>query len=478
MFRDLKEYQDITKIYQDSVHISEEERIITQIIREENFTQEELDYVIENFDEIYDNEVLTEEFFDEMEGEYLEEMAAVKKAAETVVKKVAPKVTKTAKKVVEKGAKQMDLFKDTAKNVKPTIKKSVEKIGNTSKKLLPKAVPAAGAAGVGVGLAKSGKGLLKKGLNVAKSAVSKLKSGVKKVVTNPTVRKVVSRAVPGLALAGGLAVGAKKLLDRGKKTTVPQQPDKKIGGGNAGGSTDSGGTAGPQKTDTPPTETKVTEKPKKMSSIEKKNRARFGDKHVDKLKAKQVDFKAMKKGTMSKDDFIKKYPKSITAQKAAGLRDHTEWDAYDMVLEYLFSTEQVSTIEEANYVMMEMDQETIGSIVSEVKYVLDEGFIDNIKAGVKKVKDAVGGVKDKVEKRIERRKENVAINKRIKEKEANPDSKTKAQVMALNRKKEKLNDPTGYAKKQAMTGKEKAQALAKARIAAKKEENKPRGRVR
>ena len=53
--------------------------------------------------------------------------------------------------------------------------------------------------------------------------------------------------------------------------------------------------------------------------------------------------------------FIKKYPKSITAQKAAGLRDHTEWDAYDMVLEYLFSTEQVASLEEANYVMMEMD---------------------------------------------------------------------------------------------------------------------------
>ena len=103
MFRDLKEYQDITKIYQDSVHISEEERIITQIIREENFTQEELDYVIENFDEIYDNEILTEEFFDDMEGEYLEEMAGlVKKAVTTTVKKVAPKVTKTAKKVAFK----------------------------------------------------------------------------------------------------------------------------------------------------------------------------------------------------------------------------------------------------------------------------------------------------------------------------------------------------------------------------------------
>ena len=110
MFRDLKEYQEITKIYQDSVHISEEERIITQIIREENFTQEELDYVIENFDEIYDNQILTEEFFDEMEGEYLEEMAVVKKAAQTIGKKVVPAVKKGVKKVV-----------DTAKNVQPEI---------------------------------------------------------------------------------------------------------------------------------------------------------------------------------------------------------------------------------------------------------------------------------------------------------------------------------------------------------------------
>ena len=43
-----------------------------------------------------------------------------------------------------------------------------------------------------------------------------------------------------------------------------------------------------------------------------------------------------------------------------------------MVLEYLFSTEQVSTLEEANYVMMEMDQTTIGGIVKEVKVALSE----------------------------------------------------------------------------------------------------------
>ena len=380
MFRDLKEYQDITKIYQDSVHISEEERIITQIIREENFTQEELDYVIENFDEIYDNEILTEEFFDDMEGEYLEEMAGlVKKAVTTTVKKVAPKVTKTAKKVAEKGVKQLDVFKDTAKNVKPTVKKSLQKVGNR--------------AGESATIKPKPKGLIQRGKDAAKSAVSKFKSTVKKVVTNPTVRKVVSRAVPGLALAGGLVAGGKKLLDKRnqakKDAAIEKQVDDYV---EKRKNPDGINKVDPKQFDSrgqKPIETKTGIKPKKMHSIEKKNRARLGDEKVDKLKAKQVDFKAMKKGNMSKADFIAKYPNSITAQKSKGLRDHTEWDAYDMVLEYLFSTEQVASLEEANYVMMEMEQQTIGEIVKEVKEALiDEGMLQSyIKPGFPLIKD-------------------------------------------------------------------------------------------
>ena len=42
-----------------------------------------------------------------------------------------------------------------------------------------------------------------------------------------------------------------------------------------------------------------------------------------------------------------------------------EYDAYDLVLEYLLSTEQAATIEEANYIMTEMDAKTIQSIVAE-----------------------------------------------------------------------------------------------------------------
>ena len=58
----------------------------------------------------------------------------------------------------------------------------------------------------------------------------------------------------------------------------------------------------------------------------------------------------------------------------AGGMESVEYDAYDLVLEYLLSSEQVATIEEANYVMTEMDAETIQGIVEEQKKNFDEGL--------------------------------------------------------------------------------------------------------
>ena len=457
MFKDLKEYQEITQLYYDSVNISEEQREFNRRLDEQEFTEEEALYVLENIDEVTatvindlqeEFQVLSEETLTEEDYLDLQEVLGSALAA-GIGRKISTKIARKAGPAIRKGFKTM----------------------------------------------KTGAGdVLRGGAEVAKGAFKKVKGAV----TSKTGKRVLGGlgALTGVGLLGGLVnnlrkKGKESRLKDEKKNQTEVKPPVQIGGGNAGGSTDSGGTAGGdkggQKTPEPPKEVKPpkateTEKPKKkMSSIEKKNRARFGDAHVDKLKNKQKDFKKMKKGEMSKADFIKAYPKSITAQTAAGLRDHTEWDAYDKVLEYLFSTDQVDTIEEANYIMMEMDQETIGSIVYEVDEFLEEGFIDNLKAGVSKVKkvvkkgvDAVksapGVVKDKVVKRVERRKENVAINKKIKEKQSGDDAgsgKTKAQVMALNRKKEKLNNPQEYAKKQAMTGAEKAQALAKARLAKK-----------
>ena len=102
----------------------------------------------------------------------------------------------------------------------------------------------------------------------------------------------------------------------------------------------------------------------KMNPIEVKNRARFGDDRIDMLKAKNIDFKAMRKGDMTKDAFIKKYPKSITAQKAAGLRD--QYEPYDLVLDYVLSEGHADTVEEAHYVMMQMDEEAIKAIINEI----------------------------------------------------------------------------------------------------------------
>ena len=62
--------------------------------------------------------------------------------------------------------------------------------------------------------------------------------------------------------------------------------------------------------------TSTTTAKKGKSSIEAKNRARLGDAKVDKLKAKNKDFQAMKKGKMTKAQFIEKYPNSQTAKKA------------------------------------------------------------------------------------------------------------------------------------------------------------------
>ena len=47
-----------------------------------------------------------------------------------------------------------------------------------------------------------------------------------------------------------------------------------------------------------------------------------------------------------------------------------DMDAYDIVLEYLLSTEQAATTEEANYVMMQLDEENIQEIVGQVAKVI------------------------------------------------------------------------------------------------------------
>ena len=85
---------------------------------------------------------------------------------------------------------------------------------------------------------------------------------------------------------------------------------------------------------------------------------------------------------MSGADRAKAMARARLAKKAA----MEEYTPYDIVLEYLLSSEQVATIEEANYVMTEMDAETIQGIVESQVNRAD------ITGGTKAAKNAAKGI--------------------------------------------------------------------------------------
>ena len=359
MFRDLKEYQEIQNLYEGQVYLSEEEENeLFDIVESFDLTDEELEYFVENL----------EEFSADQD---LQEIKNIKRTFQTLNRlkggqfgggmKTGIDLTKTAKRANLKNLMGRKPF-DPIKGPKFAGPVNLGKFTSIKDKLKTNAKRLA-IAGGGVGTIAIAR-QLGKGSDVEKE---KEKKKIENKVKDKTITKVTPTTTSSSTDAEGKKIPSTK--------EIRAKSDRATSAGNAGSSTDSGGTTGPQKTetktDTKPktTETKTqtstttTAPQKKMSSIEKKNRARFGDKRVDMLKAKNKAFQDMKKGKITKDQFIKDFPKSITAQREQGLRDHKELDAYNIVLEYLLSTEQAATIEEANYVMMQLDKENIQEIV-------------------------------------------------------------------------------------------------------------------
>ena len=103
-----------------------------------------------------------------------------------------------------------------------------------------------------------------------------------------------------------------------------------------------------------------------------RNKEMFGGDKIDKLRSKNAAFQsAKKKGSgYSMDDFVKDFPNSNTAKERAkrnrvtSVMDMESYEPYNIVLDYLLETNQVATVEEANYVMLEMDSKTIQDIVN------------------------------------------------------------------------------------------------------------------
>jgi len=82
--------------------------------------------------------------------------------------------------------------------------------------------------------------------------------------------------------------------------------------------------------------------------------------------------------------------KKRAAEKAAAGTTKESYDAYDIVLEYLISGGHVESISEAHYVMLEMDSETIQSIVEQMTV-----NVADVKGGTQAAKNAAAGMKDK-----------------------------------------------------------------------------------
>ncbi len=94
-----------------------------------------------------------------------------------------------------------------------------------------------------------------------------------------------------------------------------------------------------------------------------KNEIKLGDDRVNLLRKQNADFQAMKKGDITKADFIKQYPKSQTAIKSK-LKALESYEPYHIVLGYLLHEGHADSINEAHYVMTQMDDETVQDIVA------------------------------------------------------------------------------------------------------------------
>ena len=336
MFKDLKEYQEITQIYHDSVNISEEQREINRLFLEEGFTAEEIQYLDENFDEIWENEIsiLIKEEVSDLTEEQINELVlpAMVGAAAKGIKAVAKKLPTAVKTGI----------KDVASGAKTVATSAVKKVGNVVKKAAP------------------------------------------------VLKKIPGIALPAAAV-GGVVAGVNKLRNMGKAKreaeanknkdaegkTIPSTKEIRannpnaVGGGNAAGSTDSGEgktyTSTPTQ-GTPPPENKTETKPQSKFIRDPKTKTLRKRGTVTARRAENLEKNKLRAQAMAKA--------RIEAKKKAQAEVKEEFDAYDMVLMYLNATEQASTVEEANYIMTEMDQQTIGEIVKQVKEALiDEGMM-------------------------------------------------------------------------------------------------------
>jgi len=260
-------------------------------------------------------------------------------------------------------------------------------------------------------VASKGKGFLGKvkdklgqGANWVKDKVGKVAGWAKKNPGKAALATVAPTAVAATLIGKNQAKKEKAKKDaaeagkqaglsfkdaiKASQTDAGKDLLKGIKSGSAGKAAGEGAKAAePPKPTNPSGKVLPTPKEVKRGS----NRERMINKNVEihgadkiaKLRNKNAAFQAAKKpgSNYSMDDFVKDFPNSNAAKdrrksnrtnhpdldKALGRTKSENYDAFDIVLSYLKETQQADSIDEALYVMTEMDAQTIQGIVEDFK---------------------------------------------------------------------------------------------------------------
>ena len=431
MFRELKEYQDIIKLYQNNVYQSEED-IIKEAFASEEFTEEEAAFIEENFDALIEEVIAEEEesLSEQVTGRQRGKMLR-QKADEIIsdIRKPAAKTTKVSSKAIQGGKTAGAVGK-----FKSALSKVGSKIGNVAKTAVK----------TGAAPFKAGGAVSKMGTAAGKSGLAV--KGAKVLSKMGTAGKLAA----GAALVGGALIANRKKIkaaaDKAKGEKITKQVDKYVADrkgpiNKVKPQVQQGKVEDPKVTTKEPEVSTMTKqgKPRTKAQMMAAKRIASGktiqqvkDENKASMKAKAAErfaaFKAKRSGKTGEETPVQKKAaptpsgdklkagsfgiskkgkeqaamnKGEVAAKKTNIpsgdklkagsfgisdkgkaealknrKDRTvpkgsfnitkeDYEPYDLVLEYLLSSEQVATIEEANYVMTEMDEKTIQGIVDE-----------------------------------------------------------------------------------------------------------------
>ena len=199
MFRDLKEYRQIQSIYENQVWISDEEKQLKACLDEQNFTEDEINYIYDNFDNNFDalTQELVREFIEDYEilsEETLSEEELIEYVGATL------KVGKAMLKGFKYAPKTLNQFGKQSKGIARGLEKLSSAFG-AGKKSVARIADAGGA----------------KSASVVRKNLGKLTTGVgnffkgkgKKVVVPPLPKGTGTVAAAGAAGLGGGFIGGK-----------------------------------------------------------------------------------------------------------------------------------------------------------------------------------------------------------------------------------------------------------------------------